>query len=949
VNRFDVIESLEGRTYFSPLKFAPAVSFPTGTNPSDVVAADLTGNGISDVITTDFGSASIAILRGNGNGTFQAPVFYPVGNSPEQLAVADLNGDGIPDIVTVNEGDNTISVLMGNGDGTFQPAVTYGVGVRPEAIAVGDLTGNGAQDVVVADDGSADVDVLINNGNGTFQPPVSYAAGDDPDGVAVGDFNGDERPDIVVINPLGSYLHVLLNNGDGTFKAPVTYTTGQTPRAVAVADLNSDGRPDIITTSLHDTTIDYLQGIGDGTFDSVVSYPTGYFPFSMAIADINGDGRLDVVTSNELDNTVSVLLHTGTGTFLPLVGYHAGQAPVAVSTADLNGDGKPDIITADFNTNSISVLMNQTNFPQLIPTTITLTANQNPVEVGNRVVLTAQVSPASVTGRRPIGVVQFFDGDAVLGVGAISAAGIATIDPTKLTLGTHTITAHYAGDGKYEQVLSGAISEEVVEPIQTTPLVQVSGVTVHLAKEYVPGDNGVADVDITDIGDGVAKGTVGLQLFASTSTTFDSNAFPLRIDSHSTVGLNLLGGRTAVVPVTFTLPTTIEPVNYTIFAAVTPATCLTASQVVTVPAVGLTSSVAVLEFGKVPTHGNYKLTRALSNGSTITLSLTGPGTGAVTEDADGGISITLSNTAGYGAFSITGGPVTLDYLADNSPIGQINAATASMAGQLSLNGSTGQLTLAGAVNSNLFVAGGSKQIAFSLGTVTSSSLYCAGAIRSLAVATWSNTPADAITTAVVGTITSAGDFGPALFVNGGIGPRDLSIASATIGGTVGAAWSIQRNVGSLQLANVGADWSGSIHGKLFSLIDSGDFSGNLAAQNIGSLDVAGNLTDANILTGANFGTTATLSPTGDFFGRGVLSSLLISGSVTNSVVAAGLSPVGDSLLGPGSTLLRNSAIQSITVSGAVDDASKFLAVSLPVKATVDGIVVATATDSTFHL
>ena len=38
------------------------------------------------------------------------------------VAVADLTGDGMPDIVTANYGGNSVSVLLGNGNGTFQAA-----------------------------------------------------------------------------------------------------------------------------------------------------------------------------------------------------------------------------------------------------------------------------------------------------------------------------------------------------------------------------------------------------------------------------------------------------------------------------------------------------------------------------------------------------------------------------------------------------------------------------------------------------------------------------------------------------------------------------------------------------------------------------------------------------------------------------------------------------------
>ena len=189
---------------------------------------------------------------------------------------------------------------------------------------------------------------------------------------------------------------------------------------------------------------------------------------------------------------------------------------MAVTTADLTGNGKPDIITADYNTNSISVLINETIFPHLTP-------HHADPHRESKSGAGRQPSGAHRAGdpQRPCrakarrGSCSFFDGDAVLGVAAISASGIATIDPTKLTLGTHTITAHYGGDGVYTQAFSSAITQQVVLAAETIPLVQATAVTVHLAAKYVPGDRGVADVAVTDIGDGRAIGTVGLQLFAS--------------------------------------------------------------------------------------------------------------------------------------------------------------------------------------------------------------------------------------------------------------------------------------------------------------------------------------------------------------------------------------------------------------------------------------------------
>jgi VCBS repeat protein len=64
--------------------------------------------------------------------------------------VGDLNGDGIPDIVTSNYSGTSISVFLGNGDGTYQTHVDYPAFPVSFGMALGDLNGDGIPDLVVA-------------------------------------------------------------------------------------------------------------------------------------------------------------------------------------------------------------------------------------------------------------------------------------------------------------------------------------------------------------------------------------------------------------------------------------------------------------------------------------------------------------------------------------------------------------------------------------------------------------------------------------------------------------------------------------------------------------------------------------------------------------------------------------------------------------------------------
>lgn len=93
----------------APFTAAPAIS---STNTGCLVAADLNGDGITDLLAPAKGAA--VACPGNGDGTFtqKGPTPIATGN---YLALADFNRHGQIDFATPAN-----PLALGNGDGAFQ-------------------------------------------------------------------------------------------------------------------------------------------------------------------------------------------------------------------------------------------------------------------------------------------------------------------------------------------------------------------------------------------------------------------------------------------------------------------------------------------------------------------------------------------------------------------------------------------------------------------------------------------------------------------------------------------------------------------------------------------------------------------------------------------------------------------------------------------------------------
>ncbi len=112
-------------------------------------------------------------------------------------------------------------------------------------------------------------------------------------------------------------------------------------------------------------------------------------------------------------------------------------------TAQYSGDGS-------FNTSTGSLTGN----PQVVNkanTTVGLTSSQNPAPLGTNITLTASLSVTAPGAGTPSGTVSFLDGgNPIAGCTAQTVTGgQATCQTTALTVGNHTITAQYSGDGNF--------------------------------------------------------------------------------------------------------------------------------------------------------------------------------------------------------------------------------------------------------------------------------------------------------------------------------------------------------------------------------------------------------------------------------------------------------------------------------------------------------------------
>ena len=269
-----------------------------------------------------------------------------------------------------------------------------------------------------------------------------------------------------------------------SLNAPVTFTatvTGSSPsgtvqfldgaNVIGTATLNTNGVGtfSISTLSLgsHNITASYGGDVANSPGTSSVLIQAVVQPATVALASSVNPTNVGVSTTLTATVMTAGAVATGTVTFIdggttlakvPLSTSGVASLPISSLTAGTH------TIVADYGGDSNTLAAASAPLTQTVNkwnTTLTLTSNVTPSLLGSAVTFTVAVASSSKVAAS--GSVNLLDGATPIATVTLNAQGSATYTTPNLSLGTHTITAQFAGDPTNAAGTSPGFTEVVVK------------------------------------------------------------------------------------------------------------------------------------------------------------------------------------------------------------------------------------------------------------------------------------------------------------------------------------------------------------------------------------------------------------------------------------------------------------------------------------------------------
>ena len=299
----------------------------------------------------------------------------------------------------------------------------------------------------------------------------------------------------------------LNNAGQTTFSLSSLTVGSHTITAAYVGDTNdlASTSPSLVQTVVKSTTTISLTA-------SASSTPVGS-PVTLT-ASINSTTGTPTGNVQFLDGS----------TVLGTIALTPANTAVFMTSSLIVGQHLLSAVYVGDSNNSTSTSASLTEVIQSV-TSVALATSANPAIAGANVTFTAAVSGSTPV---PTGLVTLHDGTTILGSVPLNAAGVASFTTPALALGSHTLTASYAGDTNNPSATSTPLTEIIQRATSQTALT-VSSLSAVVGAPVVLNvsvtSNGGTPAGVVTFYDGTT--IIGTANLASGSASFSIGNLPL--------------------------------------------------------------------------------------------------------------------------------------------------------------------------------------------------------------------------------------------------------------------------------------------------------------------------------------------------------------------------------------------------------------------------------------
>jgi Big-like domain-containing protein/autotransporter-like protein/IPT/TIG domain-containing protein len=456
--------------------------------------ASLTATGVSPpTITDSFGAASIAV---GASTTLSFVISNPSANSasltgvgftdtlPAGLVVSASNGltNSCGGTVMATPGSSSISLSGGVVQPIPQPGLakvaprSAGTGLAGAAVPLGGRS-IGVADSTMDSPGTCSLSVNVTGTSAGVKNNTTGPITSDATGPAA----TSNTATITVTQVTPAVTSISPNSGPTVGGTSVTITGTNFAGATAVKFGSAAATSFSVNSA---TSITATSPPGTGIVDVTVTAagvtsatsPADQFTFSLPLPTVTSvspnagpPGTIVTVTGTNFIGTTALKFGTTAAASFTV------NSATSITATSPAGTGTVDVTVTTPGGTSATGSADQFSF--MVATTTAIASSLNPSSFGQAVTFSAKV-----TGSSPTGAVTFLDGGAVIGTVTLGG-GTAAFTTSSLAIGSHSISAKYAGDGNNASSASAVLVQTVNIPAASVRLHEMELLTMPMAAQ----------------------------------------------------------------------------------------------------------------------------------------------------------------------------------------------------------------------------------------------------------------------------------------------------------------------------------------------------------------------------------------------------------------------------------------------------------------------------------